>query len=94
MTDDEKKKRRLDVGPRFIASWELKGSIPRVLATFHQLQDIRNFAVFTANLVHLKKPSGRPKGLIGHPCHGAPWLPEAKVMTGFFNFVGYGMIFI
>jgi len=50
----------------------LKASIPGVQATFQQSHDIRNFAVFTADSVHLKKPSGGPKGLIGPPCHGAP----------------------
>jgi len=50
----------------------LKASIPGMRATFHQLHDIRHFDVFAAGSVHLKKPSGGPKGLIGPPCHGAP----------------------
>jgi thiamine biosynthesis lipoprotein len=33
--------------------------------------DERHFVVFPADSVHLKKPSGGPKGLIGPPCHGA-----------------------
>jgi hypothetical protein len=48
----------------------LKASIPSMQATFHQLHDIRNFDAFTACSIHLKKPSGGPKGLIGPPCHG------------------------
>jgi hypothetical protein len=48
----------------------LKASIPSVQATFHQLHDIRNFDAFTVSSIHLKKPSGGPKGLIGPPCHG------------------------
>jgi len=50
----------------------LKASIPGVQTPFHQSHDIQKFDVFTAILVHLKKPSGGPKGLIGPPCHGAP----------------------
>jgi len=49
----------------------LKASIPSVQATFHQLHNLLHFAAFTAGSVHLKKPSGGPKGLIGSPCHGA-----------------------
>jgi hypothetical protein len=48
----------------------LKASIPGVQATFHQLHYIRYFDTFAAGAVHLKKPSGGPKGLIGPPCHG------------------------
>jgi hypothetical protein len=48
----------------------LKASIPSVQATFYQLYDIRNFDALTASSIHLKKPSGGPKGLIGPPCHG------------------------
>ena len=47
-------------------------------ANSNELYNIRHFDAFTAGSVHLKKPSGGPKGLIGPPCHGAPWLPEAK----------------
>jgi hypothetical protein len=42
------------------------------------LHDWRHFAAFSVDSVHSKKPSGGPKGLIGPPCHGAPWPPEAK----------------
>jgi hypothetical protein len=31
---------------------------------------MRHFDAFAADSVHLKKPSGGPKGLIGPPCHG------------------------
>jgi hypothetical protein len=34
--------------------------------------DFQKFDAFTAGSVHLKGPSGGPKGLIGPPCHGAP----------------------
>jgi hypothetical protein len=50
----------------------LKASIPCVQVTPHQLHAIRHFDAFAAGSVHLKKPSGGPKGLIGPPCHGAP----------------------
>jgi hypothetical protein len=50
----------------------LKASIPGLQATFYQLHDVRYFDAFAAGSVHLKKPSGGPKGLIGPPCHGAP----------------------
>jgi hypothetical protein len=56
----------------------LKASIPGVQTTFHQSHDIRYFAVFAAGSIHLKKPSGGPKGLIGPPCHGAPLAEEIK----------------
>jgi hypothetical protein len=36
------------------------------------------FGAPTDDSIHLKKPSGGQKGLIGPPCHGAPWPPEAK----------------
>jgi hypothetical protein len=55
----------------------LKASIPVVQATFHQLHNIRHFDAFAAVSIHLKKPSVGPKGLIGPPCHGAPWWPKA-----------------
>jgi hypothetical protein len=70
MTEGEKKKRRLGVGTRFIASSELKASIPGVQTTFFKSDNIRHIDAFTAISVHLKKPSGGPKGLIGPPCHG------------------------
>jgi hypothetical protein len=55
----------------------LKASIPGVQTTFFKLLNIRHFDAFTAISVQLKKPSGGPKGLIGPPCHGATWPPEA-----------------
>jgi len=45
----------------------LKASIPGVQATFHQSHDIRHFNALAAGLIHLKKPSVGPKGLIGPP---------------------------
>jgi hypothetical protein len=35
-----------------------------------ELYNIRHFDIFAAGSVHLKKPSGGPKGLIGSPCQG------------------------
>jgi hypothetical protein len=40
----------------------LKVSIPGVQTTFYQLHNIRHFAAFSADLVHLKKPSRWPEG--------------------------------
>jgi hypothetical protein len=48
----------------------LKASIPYVQRNSNAIHDFLHFAAFTAGLVHLKKPSGGPKGLIGPPCHG------------------------
>jgi hypothetical protein len=49
---------------------ESEGFDSRRAAAFHLLHDIQHFDEFAAGLVHLKKPSGDPKGLIGPPCHG------------------------
>jgi hypothetical protein len=49
----------------------LKASIPDLQTTSHQLHEIRHFDAFPAVSIHLKKPSGGPKALIGPPCHGA-----------------------
>jgi hypothetical protein len=48
----------------------LKASIPNVQANSYAIHDFRRFAAFPAGSIHLKKPSGGPKGLIGPPCHG------------------------
>ena len=50
----------------------LKASIPLLYANFDELYNIRHFDAFTAGSIHLKKPSGGPKGLIGPPYHMAP----------------------
>jgi hypothetical protein len=55
----------------------LKASIPYVHTNSNRLYDILHLAAFAADSVQLKKPSVGPKGLIGPPCHGAPWPPEA-----------------
>ena len=55
----------------------LKASKPLLYANSNEGYNIRYFDAFSADSVHLKKPSGGPKGLIGPPCHGAPWPPEA-----------------
>jgi hypothetical protein len=48
----------------------LKASIPGVRTTFYQSHNIRHLDAFAADSIHLKKPSGGPKDLIGPPCHG------------------------
>jgi hypothetical protein len=50
----------------------LKASIPVLHTSPNVLYDIRPFAAFSADSVHLKKPSRWPKALTGSPCHGAP----------------------
>ena len=55
----------------------LKASIPCVQANSNKLSNIGHFGAFAAGVIHFKKPSVGPKGLIGPPCHGAPWPPEA-----------------
>jgi len=61
----------------------LKASIPFLYTNSNELYNIRHFAALSAVVIHLKKPSGGPKGLIGPPCHGAPWPPEAKIGIDF-----------
>ena len=50
---------------------KLKASKPVLHTDSNALYDVRHFVEFSAESVHLKKPSGGPKGLIGPPCHGA-----------------------
>ncbi len=50
----------------------LKASKPSLYANYNGSYDYQYFVAFSAGSVHLKKPSGGPKGLIGSPCHGAP----------------------
>jgi hypothetical protein len=50
----------------------LKASIPIAQTNSYELHQTQHFRAFAAGSVHLKKPSGGPKGLIGPPCHGAP----------------------
>jgi hypothetical protein len=50
----------------------LKASIPLLYANSNEIYDIQHIAAFSAGVIHLKKPSGGPKSLIGSPCHGAP----------------------
>jgi amino acid adenylation domain-containing protein len=45
----------------------------------HELYNNRHFDAFTADTVHLKKPSVGPKGLIGPSCHGAPGRRRQKI---------------
>jgi hypothetical protein len=56
----------------------LKASIPLLYVHSNEYSN-RYYAAFAAGSVHLKKPSGGPKGLIGPPCHGAPWTPRQKL---------------
>jgi MoaA/NifB/PqqE/SkfB family radical SAM enzyme len=48
----------------------LKASKPFWHENSNALDDHRHFAEISADSVHLKKPPGGPKGLIGPPCHG------------------------
>jgi uncharacterized protein len=50
----------------------LKASKPVLQKNSNALYDYLNFAAISSGSVHLKKPSGGPKGHIGPPCHGAP----------------------
>jgi hypothetical protein len=52
---------------------EIEGFDTLFVNKFQILYYMRNFTAFSDASVHLKKPSGGPKGLIGSPCHGAPW---------------------
>jgi hypothetical protein len=56
----------------------LKASKPILYANSDEIYTIRYFNSITATSVHLKKPSGGPKGLIGPPCHGAPLAAGGK----------------
>jgi len=55
----------------------LKASIPLLYVNSNELYSIRHFDVFTAGSIHLKKPSGGPKGL-SVPHAMGPWPPEAN----------------
>jgi hypothetical protein len=57
----------------------LKASKPCDKANFNELFNIPHFVAFSADSIHLKKPSGGPKGLIGPPCHGAPGRRRQKI---------------
>jgi hypothetical protein len=46
----------------------------------HLSHNIRHIDAFANVSVHLKKPSGGPKGLIGPPCHGV--ILKAVFMVG------------
>jgi hypothetical protein len=48
----------------------LKASIPFLHTNSNKLYNIRYLGAFSVGSIHLKKPSGGPKGLIGPPCHG------------------------
>jgi hypothetical protein len=48
----------------------LKASKPILHTNSSALYDFQHFAASAAESVHLKKPSGGPKGLIGPPCYG------------------------
>jgi hypothetical protein len=57
----------------------LEASKPFLHENSNALYDYRHFDTFSADSVQLKKPPGGPKGLIGPPCHGAPWPPEVRM---------------
>jgi acyl-CoA synthetase (AMP-forming)/AMP-acid ligase II len=61
-------KRRKDGGKKFR---RLKASKPFLQKNSNALYDVQHFEAFSADSVHLKKPSVGPKGLIGPPCHGS-----------------------
>jgi hypothetical protein len=68
---------------------KLKASKPVLQENSNALSDNRHFAAFPVGSVHLKKPSGGPKGLIGPPCHGAPgrrrqYFQQGKLLLNFF----------
>jgi hypothetical protein len=54
----------------------LKASIPLLYTNSNELSIIRHFDVFTSCAIHLKKPSGGPKGLL---------VPHAMGLFSFFN---------
>ena len=58
MVEDEKKKRRLGVGTRFIASSELKASKPLLYADPNERYNIRHFDAFPAVGGMLSCPKG------------------------------------
>jgi acyl-CoA synthetase (AMP-forming)/AMP-acid ligase II len=60
-------KRRKDGGKKFR---RLRASKPFLQKNSNALYDDQHFEAFSADSVHLKKPSVGPKGLIGPPCHG------------------------
>jgi hypothetical protein len=49
----------------------LKASKPIFHANSNGYMTIDIIVAFSAESIHLKKPSEGPKGLIGTPCHGA-----------------------
>ena len=57
----------------------MKASIPFLHTNSSKLYDIRYLTAFSADSIHLKKPSVGPKGLIGPPCHGAPGRRRQKL---------------
>jgi hypothetical protein len=58
---------------------KLKASKHCLHGNYNAIYDIQHFIAFPADSIHLKKPSRWPKVLlIGSPCHGPPWPPEAK----------------
>ena len=69
----------------------LKASKPFLHKNSTALYDYRHFTAFSADSVQLKKPSVGPKGLIGSPCHGAPWdLLFSAAVEAFFHFFRHG----
>ncbi|MGD2091122.1 MAG: non-ribosomal peptide synthetase [Candidatus Aminicenantes bacterium] len=67
----------------------LKASKPCETANSNELFNNPHFDAFAAGTVHLKKPSGGPKGLIGPPRRGDGWLN-----TGDLGFLREGRLVI
>jgi hypothetical protein len=57
-------------GKRSFDDKKSEGFETSVQTNSNEIHDYQHFAAFTADSIHLKKPSGGPKGLIGPPCHG------------------------
>jgi hypothetical protein len=49
---------------------KIEGFDTQLIELFSIYYNIRHYEAFPTGLVHLKKPSVGPKGLIGPPCHG------------------------
>jgi acyl-CoA synthetase (AMP-forming)/AMP-acid ligase II/acyl carrier protein len=67
----------------------LKASKPCKTTNSNELSNIPHFDAFSAGTVHLKKPSGGPKGLIGPPRRGDGWLD-----TGDLGFLREGRLVV
>jgi hypothetical protein len=78
LKNEEGKGRRVEGEKVRSSKMRLKASKPCMPANSHELSNNRLFDAFAVGTVHLKKSSVGPKGLIGPPCHGAPWQKRSK----------------